>query len=317
MSSRRSERRREATGPLLHPSGARSGDRAWNGAEMATAGITDSAPWGPLTDEDRTGCPRGDRLRGTPGLPRASPPLRTQQFRRTQRTRRWPQRPPPGPAFPLPRPGEPAQKPRWLHPHPRTQHPPPHWPLPVPSGGSPKKGVRPRNPRSEGRSQDSDSSPQPVGKGTRESGLLPTHLPCGPVFGSGSSDVRVAATWSPRLPRAIPPAAAQQRLVTAHARAAVGGEKPAARGECRAHLHRGAQRPQSGAAGRGRRSRAHLPDHSPRRRSRPIVPWIRLRSWPGIPPYPYRYPSEDFSLPQSACPLQTVRFCFLMHIIRS
>lgn len=105
------------------------------------------------------------------------------------------------------------------------------------------KGCDPGIPALGGEATTPDSSLQPEHKGQRGSGVLPTHLSCGPVSSSGSSDVRVAATRSPRLPRPIPPAAAQQRLLTAHARAAAGGEEAVARGACRAHLRGGAQPP--------------------------------------------------------------------------
>lgn len=63
--------------------------------------------------------------------------------------------------------------------------------------------------------------PQLEHRRTRKSDLLlPTHLSCGPVFGSGSSDVRAAATWSPRLPQLNP--AAGRAAATANRACACG-----------------------------------------------------------------------------------------------
>ena len=125
-----------------------------------------------------------------------------------------PQIPPPGAGLPTPEAGRAR---------PTPPPPPPLLAATRSAGGLAKKGVGRRNPRLEGRFGDSDCSPQLERRGTQENSQMTTHLSCGPVFGSGSSDVPIAATWSLRLPRPIPQASAEQRLLTAHARAAAGG----------------------------------------------------------------------------------------------
>lgn len=81
--------------------------------------------------------------------------------------------------------------------------------------------------------------PQLQRRRTRKSDLLvPTHLACGPVFGRGSSDVRAAATWSPRLPQLNP--AAGRAAATANRACACG-------------------RGRGGGGGRGRVLRAPAP----------------------------------------------------------
>lgn len=202
-------------------------------------------------------------------------------------------------AFLLPRPGEPRQELARGTSIPVLNTRPPHLAPTCSAWRVARERGAARNPRLGGRSNDSGPSPQAERKGQPGSGLLPTHLSCGPVFGSGSSGVRVAATKSPRLPRPIPPAAAQQRLLTAHARAA-------ARGASRAHLLGGAQRPRRGAAPRAgvtaagaRREAPVLPRAAPPRPA--LVRWARLQGWRGGVSSSLVFPGLFF-LP-IACPL--------------
>lgn len=53
------ELRPDTPRPSVHPSGAPSGARPWNGAEMVTAGITDSAPWGRSSPRGQAGMENG------------------------------------------------------------------------------------------------------------------------------------------------------------------------------------------------------------------------------------------------------------------
>lgn len=186
-------------------------------AEMATAGITDGS-LGALNPQEEL------RLGGTPGIPRAS----AAGEHRSSREPNGPQAASNPTARGRPSYSRSRESPP--NPHPTLTAPASPNSTPTPllaptrsAGGLPKKGVGRRNPRLEGRFGDSDCSPQLERRGTQENSQMTTHLSCGPVFGSGSSDVPIAATWSLRLPRPIPPASAEQRLLTAHARAAAGG----------------------------------------------------------------------------------------------
>lgn len=188
--------------PPLHPSGARTGAQAWNGAEMATAGVTDSAPGA----SEPSGPGRAD---GPPGLPRASP---SAAGGRGHRSSGGPNRPrggisPPPPAragLPTPearraRPRTSPGRGRWCVPIPKLNTPL----LTGPAGSArraPKKGAQQEPPPSGGELGLGFLTPSWSAEDAESNLLLPTHLSRGPVFGSGSSGVRAAATCSPRLP---------------------------------------------------------------------------------------------------------------------
>lgn len=248
----RDEQRRDAVPAPSAPPGGAQGARAQNGAEMATAGLTDSA------------APRAPPAPGTAraaGLPAPAAAAAQQVDTAVPRDPTDPRRhrlPPPGLAFPPPRPGLLAREASRRTPIPGLNIRALTCAQPVPPGESPKRGVRPSNARLGGRGTDPDSSPQARRKEQRESGLRSTHLSWGPVFRSGSSDVRVAATWSRRRPRPMPPAAARQLLLTAHARAAAGGRRRRPRREPRAPARRG-QRPWREGRHRPPRARPSAP----------------------------------------------------------
>lgn len=119
----RDEQRRDAVPAPSAPPGGAQGARARNGAEMATAGLTDSAapraPPAPGTARDSPGCwpPRARRSRSAAGGHGSSAGPNGPAAASTPAT---------GAGLPAPEAG--TARPRSLpsHPHPRTQHPRSH-----------------------------------------------------------------------------------------------------------------------------------------------------------------------------------------------
>nr|XP_051675433.1 nascent polypeptide-associated complex subunit alpha, muscle-specific form [Oryctolagus cuniculus]XP_051675434.1 nascent polypeptide-associated complex subunit alpha, muscle-specific form [Oryctolagus cuniculus]XP_051675435.1 nascent polypeptide-associated complex subunit alpha, muscle-specific form [Oryctolagus cuniculus] len=227
-------RERPAAGPPRvppHPSGVRPGARAWNGAETATAGVTDSAARGPAS-------PRWEAELGRClALPEPVPALAQQADEAV----------PEGPTDPRtslrPRlagvPGRQQSEP---------QSPAPCIPIPELNIAPLSPGSNLFNLRSRKRNGRGPETPPPPHPALGEAATTPTphpapklraasrglpltHLSCGFVPGSGSSDVRVAATGSRRLPRRDP--AGGRPAATANCACACGGrparEAPVAR----------------------------------------------------------------------------------------
>lgn len=260
---------------------------------MATAGITDGS-LGALNPQEEL------RLGGTPGIPRAS----AAGEHRSSREPNGPQAASNPTARGRPSYSRSRESPP--NPHPTLTAPASPNSTPTPllaptrsAGGLPKKGVGRRNPRLEGRFGDSDCSPQLERRGTQENSQMTTHLSCGPVFGSGSSDVPIAATWSLRLPRPIPQASAEQRLLTAHARAAAGG-----RGDGGGWRTPRAPSRRGSTAAEGRRSAPARHGCRPPRAALPLRASCSADPAPGLTweEFPVIHPKT--SLPRSACPLQ-------------
>lgn len=162
-------------------SGARRGARAGNRWNNGLGSRGRPKPSGAARAGGRGPClplaPPTPRAAGDPGAPE------------TPTGPRWRQLPPWEAGRPTPEAGEPRQ----ASPAPNSS-----------SARSPGRNLSSRRaarergaaqePRLGGRSRDSGPLPQAERRGRPGSGRLPTHLSCGPVFGSGSSGVRVAAT---------------------------------------------------------------------------------------------------------------------------
>lgn len=164
-----------------------SGERA----ETVTAGITDWAPAGLLRAQGQPGLGRG------PGLPepfRAPGRQVDTGVPQDPTDTTWHQLPPRRAGLPTPEVGRAPRNSPAEPPSPNSTSAPSPGPNLFGLASRQRKGCGPGTPALGAGAMTPDSSPPAERKGQPESGLLPTHLSGGPVFGSGSSDVRVAAT---------------------------------------------------------------------------------------------------------------------------
>jgi hypothetical protein len=119
------------------------------------------------------------------------------------------------------RPAESTPGPRSLRTLPRTQHPPLTWPQPVQPSESQKEGVRPGNPTLGEAARPRIPHPCPSAEAAgRQVARRPHTCLAGPCAAVTAQVYDSLPLGPRRLPRPIPPAAAQQRLLTARARAA-------------------------------------------------------------------------------------------------